>query len=335
MEVHHHRLEFKRPSGTSRGVLRTKDCWFLQSADGGIGEVSIISGLSRRSFDDYQSVFSEDDWLGKTDLSEYPALRFALEMVQLGDAGGDPFQLYDTSFVKGAQAIPINGLIWMGTKEYMYEQIKQKLEEGYDCLKLKIGAIDFVSELELLAYVREQFGPDDVELRVDANGAFDPGDAYEKLSCLSEYHLHSIEQPIKPNQIEEMAALCAKSPIDIALDEELIVPRYDHEAKRDLLSQVQPQYIILKPSLIGGLAQADDWISIAKELKIGWWATSALESNVGLNTTAQWVSQYDTDMPQGLGTGQLYTNNIPSPLTLSNGHISYDPMRTWDLSLFE
>ena len=222
----------------------------------------------------------------------------------------------------------------MGTKAFMYEQIRSKLAEGFRCIKLKIGAIDFEEELSLLKYIRSEFSADDIELRVDANGAFAPQDALDKLSRLAAYGLHSIEQPIKQGQWEQMAQLCTETPLDIALDEELI-GLSKKEEKRRCLEAIQPQYIILKPSLVGGWASSEEWIQIAEEKNIGWWATSALESNIGLNAISQWVGSMDISMPQGLGTGGLYTNNIPSPLYIKDAAIWIDPEGTWDLSVLQ
>jgi L-alanine-DL-glutamate epimerase-like enolase superfamily enzyme len=208
----------------------------------------------------------------------------------------------------------------MGSKEYMFEQINEKIEEGYSCLKLKIGAIDFSSELDLLAFIRSKFSKDQLELRVDANGAFLPKDALHQLNELAQFDLHSIEQPIKQGQLTEMSELCAKTPVPIALDEELIGVHSKNE-KQALLRKINPHYIILKPSLIGGFRGSDEWIELAESLNIDWWITSALESNIGLNAIAQYTFIKNNPLPQGLGTGQLYTNNIPSGLTISEGKL--------------
>ena len=333
-----HQLIFKRPSGTSRGVLKTKESWMLYGSNStglsAISEVSIIEGLSVESSAEVEQELSRLNESSELNLSDISSVRFAQEVLLRSEQGDDPFQLWDGGFYTDYEPIKINGLVWMGDRQFMFDQIKQKLDEGFDCLKLKIGAIDFNDELELLAYVRLQFSSDQVELRVDANGAFDPSDALDKLKRLSEYELHSIEQPIKPRQWEAMSQLCAESPIAIALDEELIGYSYDSTEQKKLLAAIQPQYIILKPSLIGGFAQADQWINLAESDNMGWWATSALESNIGLNAIAQWVSTKTNDMPQGLGTGQLYTNNIASPLTITDGHLLYHPDKSWDVASF-
>ncbi len=331
----YHQLIFKRPSGTSRGILKTKDSWLLTLSEddrlSAASEISIIEGLSVETRDTIDLLLATADWPDR-DLSDFPAVRFAMEILDLSRAADDPFSLWDTSFSRGNEGIPINGLIWMGDREYMYQQIKQKLAEGFHCLKLKIGAIDFEEEISLIKYVRSQFSADDVELRVDANGAFHPRTALTKLRRLSEYDIHSIEQPIKPKQYEEMSALCETTPISIALDEELIGVRSLKE-KEHILNTIRPQYIILKPSLIGGWDAAEEWISLAEDYGIGWWATSALEGNIGLNAISQWISSKDTDMPQGLGTGQLYENNIPSPLYIKDAAIWYDPELSWDINI--
>ncbi len=336
-----HRLSFKIPSGTSRGILRTKDSWFLEIRDetsgrSGIGECSIIEGLS---LDDPQQIEAELSGFCKhptnkiNDYEEiyhsFPAIQTAIEMAMLDMEVDGAHILQPSAFTNGDAGILINGLIWMGEKSYMFDQIKAKIEQGYQCIKLKIGAIDFQEELALLSYIRSHFSPSDIELRVDANGAFAPSEALEKLKQLSEYQLHSIEQPIRQGQAAEMARLCQLTPLDIALDEELIGVSSLADRKK-LLQEIMPQYIILKPSLLGGLGQADNWIEIAKKLNIKWWATSALESNVGLSAISQWAYQKQPDMPQGLGTGQLYENNIQSPLHLRGQYIHYDPRATWD-----
>ena len=336
-----HRLRFKTPSGTSRGILKSKDSWYIALVDdatgrSGIGECSIIEGLSLDNplmIDAELSAFCKapDRFIRNLDqiFHSFPAIRTAIEMANLDMQVDDPHVLLPSAFTQGKAGILINGLIWMGEKNYMYDQIKTKITQGFQCIKLKIGAIDFQHELSLLAYIRKHFSPSDVELRVDANGAFAPAEALERLKDLSEYHLHSIEQPIKQGQSEEMARLCQLSPIDIALDEELIgVSNRDDRMK--LLEVIMPQYIILKPSLLGGLGQADQWIDIAEALHIKWWATSALESNVGLSAISQWAYHHQPNMPQGLGTGQLFENNIQSPLYLAGQYIQYNPASKWD-----
>ena len=245
-------------------------------------------------------------------------------------AMGGKRKFYDNYFTQG-NPIPINGLIWMGKVDFMRQQIIAKLENGFTCLKLKIGAIDFATELELLASIRQEFSADEIEIRVDANGAFTPETALEKLQRLAEYDLHSIEQPIKQGQWEQMALLCEHSPIPIALDEELIGINQTKE-KQELLDVIRPQYIILKPSLVGGFRASQEWIAEAEKRNLPWWITSALESNIGLNAIAQFTANTNNNLPQGLGTGQLYTNNIPSPLEVEAGQIYYRHDLTWDFS---
>ena len=338
-------LEFKLPAGTSRGVLQTKPTWYLLlkhklTGSIGIGECSIIPNLS---IDDKPEIETELKKLvlqinsGSIpvieDYLEWPSIQFALETALEDLAYSDNFSPYPGDVSTGKKNIPINGLGWMGSEEFMSAQIQQKLDEGFDCIKMKIGAIDFDSEISLLKSIRKKFSPDTVELRVDANGAFQPNEAMRKLELLSKFDIHSIEQPIKPNQWKEMAILSANSPIPIALDEELIGIT-DRGLQIQMLNFIQPQYIILKPSLLGGINASEQWVSIADKAKIGWWVTSALESNIGLNAIAQWISNKPTQMPQGLGTGKLFTNNIQSSLTIVNGELINDLSKQWDTSLF-
>jgi L-alanine-DL-glutamate epimerase-like enolase superfamily enzyme len=240
--------------------------------------------------------------------------------------------LFPSEFTKGQKGIPINGLIWMGSKAEMKSRISEKLNAGYHVIKLKIGALDFQEELSILRDIRKEFSPRDLEIRVDANGAFSPDEALERLKALSDFNIHSIEQPIKPGQWEYMSRLCESSPMDIALDEELISLRKSVERKK-LLQEVKPQYLILKPSLIGGMGVTREWIHLAGSIGAGWWITSALESNVGLNAIAQFTYTLKTDFPQGLGTGSLFTNNIPSPLYIQGEELFYNPDGKWDWSL--
>jgi o-succinylbenzoate synthase len=308
----------------------------------GIGECSLLRGLSQDDREDYeeklQEVFHQLRQLTSAeieffllDLIDWPSIRFGVEMALRDLTMGGKRNLYNTPFTTG-HPIPINGLVWMGTADFMYEQILEKLERGFTCIKLKIGAIDFATELELLARIRKEFGRDTIEIRVDANGAFSPDKALEKLHLLADYNLHSIEQPIPPGRWEEMALLCEKTPLPIALDEELIGINNPTD-KQDLLKIIKPQYIVLKPSLLGGFAANQEWINYAEQNKIPWWITSALESNIGLNAISQFASTTKISMPQGLGTGQLYTNNFPSPLEVKSGQIYYRQDVSWDLSL--
>ena len=333
-------LNFKLPSGTSRGILRTKETWFLQLNEGenwGIGECGIFRGLSVDDRPDYEeklkwvcdNIHLGEDALYKN-LTEFPSIQIGVEMAFKSFVTKDKFQLFPSSFSNGEASIPINGLIWMGDKIFMKQQISEKLKDGFTCIKMKIGAIDFNTELELLKSIRKEFTPSEVELRVDANGAFSSSEALEKLKRLSDLQLHSIEQPIKPKQWQEMARLCEETPLPIALDEELIGV-FSSEEKKQLLQTIQPQYIILKPSFIGGFKGCDTWISLAQKHHVGWWITSALESNVGLNAISQYTFTKNSKLPQGLGTGSLYTNNIASPLEVINGCLRYRLNKPWDL----
>ena len=329
---------FKQPSGTSRGVLTEKHAWFIYLKDQngfvGVGECSIIPGLSP-DFTDFTSYESKVDEVCKEinyfidnqiDLILFPSILFGLEQAlmdlnskRINNAG----TYYNTPFTRGEKGIPINGLIWMGSSQFMLDQIEEKLAAGFSCLKMKIGAIDFEEELKILKHIRDRFSVNQIELRVDANGAFKPKEALEKLNRLSEFGIHSIEQPIASGQLVEMNRLCLQTPIPIALDEELI-GIHSIEQKRDLLSTIQPQYIILKPSLHGGIVGSKEWVSIAEEMHIPWWITSALESNVGLNAIAQFASSFDNPLPQGLGTGGLYVYNEPTNLFIKEGCIYLD-----------
>ncbi|MDT0688500.1 o-succinylbenzoate synthase [Salegentibacter sp. F188] len=335
-------LNFKRPSGTSRGVLTIKETWFIIIHDNsrkGIGECGILRSLSIDDRPDYEEKLNwacENISLGKEklweDLIEFPSIQFGVEMAFRSLEAANPFELFPSEFTKGKDAIPINGLIWMGEKAYMKSQIEEKIASGFNCIKLKIGAIDFDSELELLKYIRREFSSEEIELRVDANGAFAPSEALEKLKKLSEFELHSIEQPIKQGQIEEMANLCSRTPLPVALDEELI-GIFDVTKKEKLLQIIQPQYVIFKPSLIGGYRGTREWMNLAENHGTGWWITSALESNIGLNAISQWTYTKQPHMPQGLGTGSLYTNNFESPLEVKGGKIHYNPAKSWEFNL--
>lgn len=337
---HKHILRFKRASGTSRGVLKTKETWFLileHEGKKGYGECGILRGLSIDDRPDYEEKLAwtcQNIQLGKDRLYEllieFPSIQIGVEMAFLSLASQDPFVLFPSQFTTGNEQIPINGLIWMGDVAFMKAQIKEKTEQGFECIKMKIGAIDFKTEIALLKGIRQEFSESDIQLRVDANGAFKPAEALEKLKRLSDFQLHSIEQPIATKQWEAMALLCEQTPLPIALDEELI-GIFTIAEKEPLLQSIKPQYIILKPSFIGGFKGTDDWINITEKNKIGWWITSALESNVGLNAISQYTFTKNSILPQGLGTGSLFTNNIPSPLQVSNGQIHYQQDAQWDL----
>ncbi|MDB9954633.1 o-succinylbenzoate synthase [Flavobacteriaceae bacterium] len=335
-----YQLQFKQASGTSRGVLTYKDTWFIELEQGsleGIGECGMFKGLSiddRADFETKLAWTCENIHLGLeallAALIEFPSIQFGLEMAFQSLQQTNPFELFPSDFTKGKDSIPINGLIWMGEKSFMKQQIKDKLTAGFSCIKLKIGAIDFDKELELIKSIRTEFDSETIEIRVDANGAFKPNEALEKLKRLSDYNLHSIEQPIQQGQLHEMAQLCAESPLPIALDEELIGV-FSVTKKALLLQTIKPQYIILKPTLVGGFKGSQEWINLAESNNIGWWVTSALESNIGLNAIAQWTYTLQSKLPQGLGTGGLFTNNIQAPLVVDSGQLFYDLKTKWNL----
>jgi o-succinylbenzoate synthase len=320
-------LHFKQPAGTSRGVYNTRKVWYIEISSmenpsiKGIGECAPLPNLSCDDVPQYEEVLQQacgrvarEGNIPTESLRNYPSILFGLETALRHYETGS-LALWDTPFSRGEAGIPINGLIWMGNFEEMYRQIEAKMEAGYRCIKLKIGAIDFDAELTLLKHIRSRFSVKDIELRVDANGAFSPAEAMHKLDALSKLDLHSIEQPIRAGQWEEMARLTARTPLPIALDEELI-GHNTPEIKKELLSAIRPQYIILKPSLHGGICGSNEWIAEAEKQNIGWWVTSALESNIGLNAIAQWCATLHNALPQGLGTGQLFTDNIDLPLEI-------------------
>lgn len=334
-------LHFKRPSGTSRGVMTEKETWFLFLEDDGktgIGECGLLRGLSVDDRPDYEEKLQwvcQNIHLGKDklwdELLEFPSIQFGVEMAFLSLQSKTPFELFPSSFTKGNDAMRINGLVWMGDEAYMKSQIEEKLAQEFTCIKLKIGAIDFEKELELLGYIRQNFDAKTIEIRVDANGAFNSFEALDKLNQLSVFELHSIEQPVQKNNTDLMANLCKSTPFPIALDEELIGVFLFSE-KEALLKKIRPQYIILKPSLVGGFKGTLEWISIANSLNIDWWITSALESNIGLNAITQFTFTLQNPLPQGLGTGGLYTNNFDGPLEINKGHIQYNTAKNWDIS---
>ncbi|MFB9058175.1 o-succinylbenzoate synthase [Mariniflexile ostreae] len=335
-------LNFKQASGTSRGILKTKETWFfiLNSEEKqGVGECGLFRGLSIDDRPDYESKIKwtcENIHKGLAylldALTEFPSIQMGLHMAFKSLESQYKFELFPSAFTKGEASIPINGLIWMGSESFMKQQIEEKINAGFKCIKMKIGAIDFQTEINLLKSIRKQFTSKDIELRVDANGAFSPYEALEKLKRLSDFDLHSIEQPIKQGQLEDMALLCEKTPLPIALDEELIGV-FSNLDKQSLLNTIHPQYIILKPSLVGGFKGSDDWIQAAEQQNIGWWITSALESNVGLSAIAQYTFQKNSDLPQGLGTGSLFSNNFDSPLHVKHGALMYNNKTDWHITL--
>jgi o-succinylbenzoate synthase len=336
-KIRKHILNFKTPGGTSRGVLKTKPSWIIEFSENdktGYGEVSLLPGLSFDDHPDFEMILLEKlkNWKNGRDenLSALPSIQFAFEMGRLSMESDDPFVLYPSDFTAGDAGVEINGLVWMGTKSEMQKRIREKLDDGFDCIKLKIGAINFEDELELIKSIRREFGPKDIELRVDANGAFTASEAMEKLKRLAEQNLHSIEQPIKPKQWQEMAQLCENTPLDIALDEELIGVSNPTEMLA-LVETIKPQALVLKPGLLGGFDISKQWIGLAEKNGAYWWVTSALESNIGLNAIAQFTATFDNPLPQGLGTGQLYTNNIDSPLEIRSKKLYYRTERAWKL----
>lgn len=335
---HKYVLNFKQPSGTSRGVLTEKETWFLvleHNDKKGIGECGILRGLSADDRPDYEEKLQwvcDHIHLGKcklwNSLLEFPSIQFGLEMAFQSLESANPFELFPSEFTRHEQSIPINGLVWMGDEMFMKQQIDAKLAQGFKCIKLKIGAIDFQKELDLLQFIRENFDKETIEIRVDANGAFHRMEALEKLKQLAEFQLHSIEQPIAKKQVACMRKLCERTPLPIALDEELIGVFKIHEKER-LLQKIKPHYIILKPSFVGGFRGTQEWIAVAEKHNIGWWITSALESNIGLNAIAQWAFIQNNPLPQGLGTGGLYTNNFECPLTVADGQLWYEKEKDW------
>ncbi len=332
-----HRLQFVNPVKTSRNTMSYRDAWFLTIFDNGIagiGECAPLPGLSLDPTERVEKTLAEVCFLIENQKTisnkiylEFPAIKFAVEMAHLDFTQGGKGILYDNDFVTGRQALAINGLIWMGSFDSMKLQIDEKIESGFTVIKLKVGSLKFDDELQLLTYIRSTYDQS-IELRLDANGAFPADKTSEYLAELSQYNIHSIEQPIAVGQTADLKKLCKDSPIPIALDEELI-PHQTVDDKRSLLENIQPQYIILKPSLVGGFSGAEEWISIADSMGIGWWATSALESNIGLNAIAQWTASFKPTIPQGLGTGQLYSNNLESPLEIANGKLRYNQNKTW------
>ena len=319
-------LHFKQPAGTSRGVYTTRKIWLVYLSDGkktGMGECAPLPDLSCDVRNDYEEVLEgfcqklcESGEIDYEAMRDYPSMLFGLETALLNLQHGDI--MFDTAFSRGEVGIPINGLVWMGNYDEMLQRMEEKLEKGFRCVKLKIGAIDFDQELDLVKRIRDRFSFHEVELRLDANGAFPYEEALYKLELLSQYAIHSIEQPIKAQQWALMAELCRESPLPIALDEELIGVN-DLEMKHHMLNIIKPRYIILKPSLHGGMQGCREWIKTARDMGIGSWITSALESNIGLNAIAQFAADVYDDhitMPQGLGTGQLFTDNIPMPLEI-------------------
>jgi len=327
--------------------MHHKPSWYLFLIDDktpeikGIGECSIIPGLSMETEDAVDNKIQEicqtlntENFNAAPEIPDYPSVAFGLESAWLDLKKGGKRELFSSAFTDGRSGIRINGLIWMGTKDYMLGQVEEKLNQGFGCLKFKMGSRNINDELHLLKSVRGRFNARELELRVDANGAFDVDFAMEIVKKLADLEVHSVEQPIKPGQWEEMERLCRNSPIPVALDEELL-GEYTLEEKRSLVSGIHPQYLVLKPGLLGGFQQATEYIALAKQENIGWWITSALESNIGLNAIAQWTFTLGGSMAQGLGTGRLYRQNVACPLTLEGDKLFYRSPTGWDLSFIE
>ncbi|MCG8307702.1 MAG: o-succinylbenzoate synthase [Cytophagales bacterium] len=349
IDILKYQLDFRFAAGTSRGTMASKQGWFLvlRHSDNpniyGIGECGPLYGLSpdlnhnvegaiSKCKDAVESLRSLNvDDIHEMISGDFPALRFALETA-VRDLDNDGKRIiYQNDFSDSKTAIPINGLVWMGKRALMLERIKQKIKEGFECIKIKVGAINFEDELELLKYIRSRYSSEEITIRLDANGAFRPENALTILDRLQTFDIHSIEQPLEAGNWRAMERICNQSPIPVALDEELIGID-DPEVKRQLLERIGPSYIILKPTLVGGLKKCEEWIKVAERQNTGWWMTSALESNIGLNAIAQFTANYPIQTPQGLGTGQLYVNNIASPLKIENGGLKYAETGKWDLS---
>jgi o-succinylbenzoate synthase len=343
-----HILEFKFEAGTSRGVMTNHTTYFVkienpsQKNHFGLGEAAPLKGLSIDYLPNFESILSKicEEMskiidFGFNDIyrlipNTLPSIKFAFETALLDYKYGGTRKIFSNDFTDNNAPIPINGLIWMGDKALMLSRIKEKIEDGYTTLKLKVGAINFKDEIDLLESIRNDFSKEKLTIRLDANGAFTPAEAHQKLEILQNYDIHSIEQPIAPGQKNALKNLIEKNIIPIALDEELI--GIFGTEKYKLLAWLKPQYIILKPTLLGGFEATKEWIQYADNHNIEWWITSALESNIGLNAIAQFSAEFENKLPQGLGTGQLYNNNIESPLNIKNGNLFYDQNTSWNLA---
>ncbi len=349
-KVEYRKLEFHFEAGTSRGVLNNKNTWLIKAFNNlnskviGIGEAGPLKGLSIDDVPDFEDRLkhelmslenkplpnSQEEVFQLAQLVSHqlPSVRFGVETALLDLLNGGKRRHFKNKFFDANKSIKINGLVWMGAKDLMLKRFEEKIKQGYSCIKIKIGAIDFENEMALLEKARNRYSSKELELRVDANGAFNINEAAEVLNRLRKLHVHSIEQPIKAGQIDQMAKLCVNPLTDIALDEELIgIDSFTK--KKELLQRIRPQYIILKPALLGGFAATLEWIKIANANNIGWWITSALESNIGLNAICQFASWLEVNVPQGLGTGSLYKNNIESPLEIIGDRISYNATKYW------
>ncbi len=326
-----YQLTFKSPVLTSRGSMSVKNGFFLEVNDEdfmAVGEVSIIEGLSLESLADAELCLDElvasinsGVSINEKRLLQCPSVKFAYECIQLQLKHKSSHILFESDFTLRNKPIPINGLIWMGDIDFMLSQMQEKLKAGFKCIKLKIGALPFNQEIEIISELRKQFTENEIELRLDANGAFTSADVFQKLEKLAGYHIHSLEQPVKHGQPELMSEVIKFSPIPIALDEELIY--WPKDKKADLLAAVNPAYLVLKPGLLGGFSECDDWITLAESFNVYWWATSALESNIGLSAIAQWVATKPITLVQGLGTGGLYINNVSSSLRLAGPNLYF------------
>jgi o-succinylbenzoate synthase len=334
-------LEFAFDARTSRGDIKKHAAYIIEVRDLlkpkfiGRGEASPLNGLSIDCHDDFENqlinILQElNNGLRPEDINllRLPSIRFALETAMTDLHFGGQMKVFDNEFNRG-KAIPINGLIWMADKQKMLQEAQEKIEKGFNCIKLKVGNLDFDEECRLIESIRKNNSAYKLEIRLDANGAFEPYEAIEKLKELHRFEIHSIEQPIKPKQVDWMEEICRKAPIHIALDEELIGIDVEEMGFR-LIKKIKPKYIILKPTLIGGFSTCDKWINLADKSKIGWWLTSALESNVGLNAIAQYASYLKVKNHQGLGTGSLYQNNFPSPLLVENGYLHFSDIKKWN-----
>jgi o-succinylbenzoate synthase len=328
-----HQLQFEKPAKTSRNVFDTRQIYLVKITDkttgkSGVGEAAPLALLSIDDVPNYEQIlneklqqFCETNDVRELDLANFPSIHFGIETALLDLAADSEGRMYQTPFTQGKQSISVNGLVWMSDSETMYAEALEKIAAGYNVIKFKVGALDFDEECRMLEKIRKQFSAFQVTLRLDANGAFHTEDAAQQLADLSRFEIHSIEQPVQAGEWDTMAKLCAESSIPIALDEELIGQGVGQ--RFNMLRLLKPDYIILKPNLLGGVNQANEWIAIANKLDIGWWATSALESNVGLNAIAQWASTYSPVLHQGLGTGGLFANNFETKLELAKGEMRY------------
>jgi o-succinylbenzoate synthase len=337
-------LRFGQPAGTSRGIYTERTSWFISVFDAenplqaGIGECAPLPGLSPELdtgfIDKLSDTCADIEHYGDLNpdvLAGFPSIRMGLETAFLDYRNKGTKIFYRNGFTEGTKGIKINGLVWMGSPEFLDEQVRNKLKEGYACIKLKVGAIDFDAELSLIRKIRNKYQAGDVEIRVDANGAFDPANVMDKLNALAALNVHSIEQPVKAGQHDFLARLCANSPLAIALDEELIGIN-SFKQKQNIINYIHPHFLVLKPSLHGSFGGCSQWIELADASDIGWWITSALESNIGLNAIAQWTSTLRSNLHQGLGTGQLFINNFDSPLYIDNAELKFDVNKTWNLT---